>query len=306
MNYNRRDFFKKGMLGTGAVVFGSQIPLLTSCSSQKVADVKTNVPLRLSFQESTIDGNSLNAKFDRMEELGIEGFEPWGHRLNERIPEIQEALRGRNIKISAICAGFKGFLLSEDKDVYDEFITTYKEIIVAAGELGAVGVIMVPAFNQQRPCRPHTPETREWMVGQLIELGEFALENNTSVILEPLNRKEAFFLRQVADAASICKDVNNKGVTCMGDFWHITSEETSDYGAFFSAGEYLSHVHIASRKRRCMPGEDGESDNYIEGFKALKQLNYQGYVSFECGSQGKRDETVQIAVNLLREQWENV
>ena len=304
INYNRRDFFKTGIMGTGAVVVGSQIPFLSSCTSPQKTDEKMNIPLKLSFQESTVEGDSLNAKFDRMEELGIVGFEPWGAGLNERIPEIQNALKGRNIKVSAICAGFKGFLLSEDIDVYNEFITTYKEIIVAAGELGSVGVIMVPAFNSQKPCRPNSLETREWLVEQLIELGDFALQHNTSVILEPLNRREAFFMRMLADAASICRDVNSKGLTCLGDFWHMTFEETSDFGALYSAGEYLSHIHIASRKRRSMPGEDGEADNYIEGFKALKQINYQGYVSFECSSQGNRNETVPAAVKLLREQWE--
>lgn len=77
-------------------------------------------------------------------------------------------------------------------------------------------------------------------------MGNFAKEHGTTVIFEPLNRKEAFYLRQVADAASICRDINNPGVRCMGDFWHMTWEETSDMGAFLSAGEYLQHVHVAS------------------------------------------------------------
>jgi sugar phosphate isomerase/epimerase len=89
----------------------------------------------------------------------------------------------------------------------------------------------------------------------------------------------------------------------MGDCWHMTSEETSDMGAFISAGKYLQHVHVASRKRRSMPGEDGDADNYIDGFKALKMLNYQHYVSFECGCQGDRNVVLPAAVKLLREQW---
>ena len=56
------------------------------------------------------------------------------------------------------------------------------------------------------------------------------------VLLEPLNRGEAFFLRQVADAASICRDINSPGVQMMGDFYHMYIEETSDLGAFLSAG----------------------------------------------------------------------
>ena len=66
----------------------------------------------------------------------------------------------------------------------------------------------------------------------------------------------------------------------------------------------LQHVHVASRGRRLMPGEDGELDNYVEGFRALKQLDYPYYVSFECGTKGDRVQTITKAVELLRAQWE--
>ena len=118
-----------------------------------------------------------------------------------------------------------------------------------------------------------------------------------------MNRKEAFYLRQVADAASICRDAKNEGVKCMGDFWHMTSEDPSDSGAFLSAGPYLQHVHIASRATRNMPGEDGAVDNYVDGFRTLKQMGYANYVSFECGSKGDRMQTVPVALELVRSQW---
>ena len=220
------------------------------------------------------------------------------------VKEIKEALNGRNIKVSAICAGFQGFILSTDPAIRKQCMDTMKEIIAPAGELGSTGVIIVPAFNGQKPAMPHTQETRDFLCEQFNEMGNFAKEHGTTVIFEPLNRKEAFYLRQVADAASICRDINNPGVRCMGDFWHMTWEETSDMGAFLSAGEYLQHVHVASRKRRSMPGEDGEADNYVNGFKGLKMLDYDKYVSFECGCQGDRNVLVPAAVELLRKQWE--
>lgn len=89
----------------------------------------------------------------------------------------------------------------------------------------------------------------------------------------------------------------------MGDFWHM-QEETSDYAAFMAAGaEYLQHVHVASRGRRIMPGEDGQADNYVDGMRALKEIGYDKYISFECGTSGDRAVTVPAAVSLLREQW---
>ena len=180
-----------------------------------------------------------------------------------------------------------------------------REIVAAAGELGSVGVIMVPAFNGQQPCMPHTQATRDYLCEQLHELGEYAVKCGTTVILEPLNRRECFYLRLVADAAAICRDAQSAGVKCMGDFWHM-QEETSDYAAFMAAGaEYLQHVHMASRGQRIMPGEDGDKDVYVDGFRALKEIGYDKYVSFECGTKGDRATTVTAAVNLLREQWEN-
>ena len=62
----------------------------------------------------------------------------------------------------------------------------------------------------------------------------------------------------------------------------MTSEETSDMGAFISAGMFLKHVHIASRKTRKIPGVDREADTYVDGFKGLKLIGYRGAVSIEA------------------------
>ena len=304
MTFDRRNFLKSSLSGVALASLGGTA--LTSCAPKGTGskEGKSTLELKLSFQEGTAPGETLNEKFDYMENLGIVGFEPGGNGLAGRVDEIKQALNNRNIEISAICAGFSGFMLAEDENVRNECRDTMREIIVAAGALGSTGVIIVPAFNGQTPALPHTRETRDFLCQWFDDLGKFAVENGTTVILEPLNRGEAFYLRQVADAASICRDINNPGVTCLGDFWHMTAEETSDMGALLSAGQYLQHIHIASRKRRSMPGEDGEADNYIDGFKALKMLNYDKYVSYECGCQGDRNIVLPESVKLLREQWE--
>jgi sugar phosphate isomerase/epimerase len=116
------------------------------------------------------------------------------------------------------------------------------------------------------------------------------------------------FLRQVADAATIARDAKSPGIGVMGDFWHMTAEETSDMGAFVSAGPYLKHVHIASRKTRKIPGVDGESDTYADGFKGLKLIGYRGAVSIEAGypkdaADGLKRELLARASALIRRQW---
>ena len=296
---DRRQFLISSATGAAALAAAS-VPVSCSSGTSKKSGA---VPLRISFQEGIAPREELNAKLDYMESLGVVGFEPGGRGLAQRVNEIEQALRGRNISVSAICAGFDGFILSSDPAVKAEFDASFKDILAAAGQLGSTGVIMVPAFNGQEPCLPHTQATRDYLCEQLHELGEYALKCGTSVILEPLNRRECFFMRLVSDAAAICRDSQSEGIRCMGDFWHM-QEETSDYAAFISAGDCLRHVHIAGRGDRKMPGETPDVDNYVDGFRALKEMNYKYFVSFECGSEGDREQTVPAAVELMRNQWE--
>ena len=100
------------------------------------------------------------------------------------------------------------------------------------------------------------------------------------MLLEPLNRKEAYFLRQVADAASIARDCKSPGICLMGDFYHMFIEETSDLGAFISGGSYIHHVHWP-RGPAYLPGQDERQ--FVDGFRGLKWIGYQDYCSFECG-----------------------
>lgn len=298
----RRNFILGSLSGVAAASVASS-PLLSSCCSMRKEEKKASTPPNLCLQEGVALGDTLQEKLDFMEEHGVNGLEVGGGNLASRVDEINNALKGRNIKMSAICAGFSGFILAEDEQK-QQFDTTMREIVEAAGKIGSCGVIMVPAFNGQQPCKPHTLDTRNYLCEQLHELGEFAVKCGTTVILEPLNRKECFYLRLVSDAAAICRDADSEGVKCMGDFWHM-QEETSDYAAFMSAGtKYLQHVHIASRGRRLMPGEDAEKDDYREGMRALKEMGYKGHISFECGCEGDRATVLPAAIDLLHKQWD--
>jgi sugar phosphate isomerase/epimerase len=312
MSFNRRNFIRTS-LGSAALATVSACTgrpgdnsKSERCDGEKNSlPYNPNAKLNISFQEWTLEGESLGSKLDFMEKLGVNGLEVSGKGLSGRVDELKQALKGRNIQISAICAGFSGFMLSEEENVRNECRDSMREIITAAGAIGSTGVIIVPAFNSQNPVKPHTQESRDFLCQWFDELGTFATENGTTVILEPLNRRETFYLRLVADAASICRDINNPGVTCLGDFWHMTWEETSDLGAFISGGKYIRHVHIASRKRRLMPGEDGDADNYIDGFRGLKIIGFDKYISFECGSKADDRNAAAVAgVELIRKQWE--
>lgn len=160
MALNRRNFLRATLAGAavaaGSSAFaacGGKAASTEGCPAEKGSCPNSKAELKISFQEGIAPGANLNEKFDLMEKLGVVGFEPGGRGLKDRVKEIKEALKGRNIKVSAICAGFQGFILSTDPAIRKQCMDTMKEIIAPAGELGSTGVIIVPAFNgQNRLC----------------------------------------------------------------------------------------------------------------------------------------------------------
>lgn len=254
--------------------------------------------LKLSSQEGIIPGDSLRAKVERMAEWGFQGLELWGGGLPNRVDDVRDAIAGTGVEVSAICAGYEGCVISHDESERRKAVESIKVLLAAAGELQSTGLIVVPAFHGQTQLS--NQDARPILVELLKDVGAHAEQCGTRVLLEPLNRGECFFLRQLADAAAICRDVDSPGVGMMGDFYHMNIEETSDLGAFLSAGKYLHHVHLASR-RRVLPGQDERS--FIDGFRGLKMIGYQDFCSFECGVDGDPMAEIPKAVSFLRDQW---
>ncbi|MBI1387896.1 MAG: TIM barrel protein [bacterium] len=288
----RRSFLAAGA-AAGAGIMTANRPVRAAEKGKGV--------LKFSCQEWVLPGKTLEEKMKYMKEWGIVGFEPGGGGLAGRVKELKDAFKGTDIVVSAICAGFKGVPISDDPDVRKQCKASFKEILGAAGELGSTGLIMVPAFNGQ--TKLGFVEGRKILVEDFLpEVGEYAQQAGTRVLLEPLNRGEAWFMRQLADAAAICRDVNHPGVCMMGDFYHMGIEEPDEYAAFLTARKWLHHVHLASRPNRKQPGYD-PNDDFRDGFRALKEIGYSDFCSFECGIEGKPEVEIPKAMDYLRKQW---
>lgn len=295
---DRRDFLRSSALAAGVAAGLAHAARGDSCKSTG-AEATRPAELKLCSQESRVPGASFREKVEKIESWGGVGVEISGRGVPDRVKEINDGVKGTKVKVSAICAGYFK-LIDPDAEQRKAGARQLKDLCGPAGEIGAVGIIMVPAFNNHPQLHPK--EARKVLVELLPEIGEVAHKAGTRILLEPLNRGEAFFLRQLADAASICRDVNHPGIAMMGDFYHMYKEETSDLGAFVSAGKYLQHVHLGSRLR-CMPGQDERS--FVDGFRGLKMIGYQGYCSMECKCKKgtKADKAIPESFRFLERQW---
>ena len=298
MTINRRRF----LTGSTAAVAGAGLACAATAAEVTLPQPPIEAVLKISSQLGVVPGKELPEKLAWMEHAGFDAVEPHGDVVGKG-QEFLAALRNTKLKVSAVCWGSaKGALVSREAAQRTKAIEQFKRAIDTAAELKSTGVIHAPVFKWETDRT--NQEIREILVDTLPALGEYAAQAGTRVLLEPLNRNEAFFLRQIADGAAICRDCNNPGVCLMADFYHMGIEETSCLGAMLSGGAYLHHIHLAS-KTRVLPGQDRGEDEprYVDGFRGLKLIGYQDYCSFECGCRGGREEEIPKSIAFLRECW---
>ena len=297
----RRRFVKYSILS--APVLAAEVTVLPLIKFKPAERLKSGI--KLSFQDGIAPGRNLEEIFDFMEEYGITGFEPRANDIIKNVSKYQKLLKYRNIRISAVQSGYKGFLCSGNRIVRDEYLCRMKEIIDFSGELGANGVIIMPETPRTVFPDKNSAVIHMDAIDNLYKLAEYAGRHNTTIILKPVKRKEASWINNVSQAADICRTVNLKGLRCMGDLWHMSGQEKSDKDDIIAGGEFINHIHIASRKTRFMPGEDGLNDNYTDAFRALKKISFTGFISFACGITGNKNQTIASSLRLLDSQWQS-
>lgn len=258
--------------------------------------------MRLACQEGLVPGSCLAEKLDRLAESGYEGMEFSGWGLAERKEEVLGATAGRPVKVSSICAGFRGSLVDSDKIQRDFATSDIKDLLSLGGELGAVGVIAAPIFGGPRipdlsPYASAEHLEREVLVELLMEIAAHAEKVGCAFLLEPLNRYETHLIKTLQDGVSICERVNSPGVKVMADFFHMSIEEQNMAESIERAGSWVAHVHLAD-STRLLPGY-GHTD-WAAGMSALKKIGFTGYMVMECGVPGDAKLELKRSADLIK------
>jgi sugar phosphate isomerase/epimerase len=231
-------------------------------------------------------------------------MEFWGSGIQNRQDEIIQATQNHPVKPSTICAGYGGCLVDSDKSERDRAMSDIKDLLSVAANIGAVGLIMVPVFgglriNDLSPYKSARQLTEELLVTLLKELGDYAGEVGSIVLVEPLNRYETRFINRLEQGVDILKRVNNPHVQIMADFFHMSIEETNIAASIKAAGSYIKHVHLAD-STRLLPGY-GHTD-FKSGFAALKEIGFANYMALECGVPGPSEVELPKSANYMK-QW---
>ena len=306
----RREFF------AAAATVGAVAATTSSVSAQTLAsmpgDQRVKAKLRFCSQLGIIPGNNDEAKLKWMKENGFEAVEIGNPGNMESAKNWKKKADDAGLPIASIYFGDAEHpLMSEDPAVRQRGIDESKAKMEIAAAIDCPCLVYVPVRGNQPEAVRNLPERVLWerVVGVLKDLGPMAAALNTNVILEPLRRGEAWFMRQVSQAARLAQEAGVPGLGALGDTYHMYTEEANSMAAFIAGGDLIKHVHLGSGRGRVLPTAENHSakgHTHTDAFRGLKYIGYTGVVSFECGVGGSGDRTVEVpkCLDYLRKCWE--
>ncbi len=108
---------------------------------------------------------------------------------------------------------------------------------------------------------------------------ETASRHGMPLVMEYLNRFEAYIVNTMADALAHAARVDHPNFGVMHDTFHANLEEKDPVGIIFQAAPKLLHVHI-SENDRGTPGRGHVP--FAAHFKALRAVGYDGWLTIEA------------------------
>jgi len=259
--------------------------------------------MNVSIREGMIPCETLPEKLAWLESVGLDAVELHTGTLSLPLAEIVAVFAASPIGVSAI----EGIprLLSADPAEREAAKETIRARLDLAGTLGAVGVLVVPQFGRVPALPDLSPFAsaaaleRHLLLAQLTALAPAASAAGVSLFLEPLNRYEAYVVNRLEQGAAIAQEVG-PAIGVMADFFHMGIEEADIPAGIRAAAPHLVYVHVAD-SNRLQPGR-GHLD-FRPGFRALKEIGYDGPLAIECRVDGSYDESIREAVALIRREW---
>ena len=139
-------------------------------------------------------------------------------------------------------------------------------------------------------------------VESIAQLADEAADSDITIGLEVVNRYESNVLNTAEQALQFIDDVGRQNVKVHLDTYHMNIEERSFRDAIHSvhAAGRLGYIHVGESHR----GQLGTgSVPWAETFQALKDVNYEGVITFESFSSEVVHPTLSSALSIWRNTW---
>lgn len=242
-------------------------------------------------------------------EIGCASPHAWPDHLSHgRRKEIKQLLRTHQLNVSSMLpapGGGPGNNPSSPIREEREFtVQHYKDIILLAHEWECPTVIWIAGWAVYG-----TPQQEAWnySLQGLVECARYAKELGVTLVVEP-TPTDSNLVETADDALLLAEQTGEDNVKVMFDTFHALyrSEVSSDY--VYRMKDKLHHIHISDADR--LPPGQGNC-NFDAVLKALKEIDYQGYLTMEVGFHTRKADpdwyaaaSIDYLKNKLKEiQW---
>jgi sugar phosphate isomerase/epimerase len=215
--------------------------------------------------------------------------------------EIVELSRRNSLPVTTLgtgmAAGMDGLTFSDAKaEVRLRAVARVKEHIQLAARLGSAVTIGLLNGNLGDNVA-EADQRREYHLACLKECCRAAADVGVSLLLEPVNRYECDWLNTTEDALSVIEQLGTTNLKYLADTYHMNIEEVNIAASIRRAGSSLGYVHLVD-SNRCGPGQGHLP--FREVLKALIDVGYDGYLSFECLPKPDAERAIKNSLSYIK------
>ena len=246
-------------------------------------------------------GESFTSIISKLKELGYQGVE-----LAVRNPkdikgeEIEKIINNYQLIVPAIGTG-QAFieeglnLSSEEKEIREKTIERLKNHVDFASQWSSL--VIIGLIRGNLPLQEERKEKAlAYFKESLLQCSELAKEKGIKLVIEPLNRYEVNFLNTIGETLEFISSLEDDNIGILAVSFHMNIEEVDFYQSLIEAEDRLWHFHIAD-SNRWAPGFG--HTNFAPIFQALRDLNYQGFVSAEILQKPNFPEAAKQTIDYL-------
>lgn len=214
--------------------------------------------------------------------------------------ELRGLLDQHNLKVAAVGTGggwviHKWMLVSVDAEVRGKAREFIRGIIDWGAKFRAPAII--GSMQGRFEGEVSHDQALAWLSEALEDLGEHAAAKGVPLFYEPLNRYETNLINRTEDGVKLLEGLKTENVKLLSDVFHMNIEEANIADAFRLGGRHVGHVHFVDSNRRATGMGHMAHEPIVE---ALKEIDYDGYVSAEAFPHPSSDEAARSTIETCR------
>ena len=235
---------------------------------------------KYSYDQLVYYGEDVDKSIDRLARLGYDAIELAGEPDAFDAKAVRRGVEQAGIVVGSICSIYTGDrdLAHPEPEIRKIGVDYVKSVADFAAEVGCPTMIVAPSVVGKLKPLASDADEREWAVESIREGGEYAASVGVNLTLECWNRYETYFLNRLEQAVDLWHETGLENGGVMGDTFHMNIVEDSIAAAIRRTGPLLNHIHLAD-SNRAAPGQ-GHTD-FAPILEALREIDYQGYLTFE-------------------------